>query len=115
MDFKTYQELARRTQNHDLSPRETLEHALCGLSAEVGEVCAIFQKEHQGKALCIKDLKSEIGDVLWMLSELCDVWRLDLGNIAYENIEKLKKRYPEGFDAERSNERYRDGGGKNDR
>ena len=107
MDFKTYQKMARRTQNQELSPRETREHALCGLASEVGEVCGIHQKYLQGKPISLNDLKLEIGDVLWMLAELCDVYRFSLDDIAELNIAKLKKRYPDGFDAERSNARYR--------
>jgi NTP pyrophosphatase (non-canonical NTP hydrolase) len=106
MDFSTYQKLARRTQNKELTPKETLQHALCGLSSEAGEVCGIFQKKLQGKAISLADLKLEIGDVLWMLSELCDVYGFSLDDVAEKNIAKLKKRYPEGFDAERSNRRY---------
>lgn len=106
MDFSTYQKLARRTQNKELTPKETLSHALCGLSSEVGEICGIFQKKFQGKAMSLIDLKLEIGDVLWMLSELCDVYGFNLDDIAEKNIAKLKKRYPEGFDAELSNRRY---------
>ena len=48
MTFKDYQRQARRTQNPNLSPKEQLEHALWGLSAEVGEICGIHQKKHQG-------------------------------------------------------------------
>lgn len=102
MTFSEYQELARRTQNHELNRHSMLDHALWGLSAEVGEVCGLFQKTHQGHSLSRDALSKEIGDVLWMLSELCDVYELDLGEIAEENIEKLRRRYPEGFDAEHS-------------
>ena len=102
MKFNEYQALARRTQNAKLTPREQLEHALWGLSAEVGEVCGIHQKTHQGHSLDAVALRKEIGDCLWFLSELCDVYGFTLDRIAHENIEKLKRRYPEGFSAEHS-------------
>lgn len=38
MTLNEYAALARRTQNPALTPREQLEHALWGLSSEVGEV-----------------------------------------------------------------------------
>ena len=47
-------------------------------------------------------LRKEIGDCLWMLGELCDVYGFDMGAIAEMNIAKLKKRYPLGFTADRS-------------
>ena len=102
MTMREYQELARRTQNPDLTPRECLEHALWGLSAEVGEVCGLHQKTHQGHSMDAVALRKEIGDVLWMVAELCDVYGFDMGAIAEENIAKLRKRYPSGFSNERS-------------
>lgn len=105
MSFKGYQNAARRTQNTALTPRELLEHALWGLSAEVGEICGIHQKKHQGHIINYPNLRKEIGDVCWFLAELCDVYKFDLGMIAEENIAKLRRRYPDGFSAERSIDR----------
>ena len=102
MLINEYQALARRTQNPDLTPREQLEHALWGLSSEVGEVCSLHQKTHQGHPMDANALRKEIGDVLWMLAELCDVYGFTLEGVAEENIAKLRKRYPDGFDAEHS-------------
>lgn len=102
MQMNEYQSLARRTQNPDLTPREQLEHALWGLSSEVGEVCSLHQKTHQGHPMDANALRKEIGDVLWMLAELCDVYGFTMEGVAEENIAKLRKRYPDGFDAEHS-------------
>ena len=100
--FKEYQSAARRTQNPDLTPRERLEHATWLLAAEVGEVLGLHQKKHQGHILNYVELRKEIGDVLWGLAELCDVYKFDMGMIAEENIAKLKRRFPDGFDVEHS-------------
>lgn len=105
MTFAEYQAAARRTQNPDLSINETLEHALWGLASECGEVCGLFQKRLQGHAIDEDAVRKEVGDVLWMLAELCDVLEMGLGQIAEENIEKLKRRYPQGFEKWRSRER----------
>ena len=102
MTFAEYQAAARRTQNPELSINETLEHALWGLASECGEVCGLFQKRLQGHAIEADAVLKEIGDVLWMLAELCDVLEMDLGHVAGENIEKLKRGYPNGFEAWRS-------------
>lgn len=102
MTFKEYQALARRTQRTDLKPGEKLAHAVCGIASEAGEIAGIYQKSMQGHAVDLNELKKEIGDVLWMLAELCDVYGFDMDEVAEENIEKLKKRYPEGFDPEKS-------------
>ena len=44
----------------------------------------------------------EVGDLLWGIAEYCTAkgWSMDV--VAERNIEKLRKRYPEGFDAKRS-------------
>lgn len=102
MKFSEYQALARRTQRTDLTTGEKLAHSVCGVSSEAGEIAGIYQKAIQGHTVDLNDLKKEIGDVLWMLSELCDVYAFDMGEVAKENIEKLKKRYPDGFSEERS-------------
>ena len=102
MTFKDYQEQARRTQNENLTPREQLEHALWGLTSEVGEICGLYQKTHQGHFLDTSALRKEIGDALWFIAELCDVCDFNMSYIAEENIAKLRKRYPDGFNVENS-------------
>lgn len=102
MTFKRYQELAEGTINTDLTENKKLAHALYGLSSETGEISGIFQKELQGHEVRRDDLEGEIGDLLWFAAELCTVFGFDMGEIAQKNINKLKKRYPDGFDEDRS-------------
>lgn len=102
MDFTEYQELARRTQRKDLPLWATREHALFCLGAEVGEVLGIHQKIHQGHPFDETALRLECGDVLWALSELCDVYGFTLEEIAIANIAKLRNRYPVNFTPEQS-------------
>lgn len=107
MDFRTYQMLARRTQNPVLTPDEKRAHALCGLASEIGEIMSLHQHQIQdGRRLDRKELAKEIGDVEWFIAELCDCYNMQMDAIAFENIEKLKKRYPDGFDEERSIHRH---------
>lgn len=104
MRFDEYQVLARRTQNHEISTTERLNHALHGLASEVGEIHGLYQKIYQGHELDESEVVKEMGDVLWFLSELSDCMCIHLGTVASANIEKLLERYPEGegFSAERS-------------
>ena len=102
MNFTQYQTQARRTQYGRLTSDEKLRHALCGLPAEVGEVCRLFQKVYQGHGLNALRVADEMGDVLWFLGELADVLGLSLEDIAQANIDKLRKRYPAGFDEDAS-------------
>lgn len=100
--FQEYQDKAARTINRELDYAQLLRHALFGLASETGEVLGMYQKLYQGHPIDLNNLRKEIGDVLWMLAELCTALHFDLGEIAEENIQKLIKRYPVGFDPERS-------------
>ena len=106
MTGNEYQKLAMRTCSFDQNRYQDVEkmelHALFGLAAEVGEVHDIFQKYYQGHSIEDDKLMEELGNVLWMIAEMCyaNFWELDV--IMEKNIEKLKKRYPDGFDSERS-------------
>lgn len=102
MTINTYQQLAARTINHALDRDEMINHAVFGLSGEVGEISSLFQKVYQGHELNESDLRKEIGDVAWMLAELCTAYGWDMEQVYIENIEKLRKRFPKGFDPERS-------------
>lgn len=97
-----YQLLAARTINSDLDENQTLKHGLFGLASEAGEVLGLFQKMYQGHDIDPDKLKKELGDVLWMIAEICTSLNYSLGEIANLNIDKLRKRYPDGFSAERS-------------
>jgi len=102
MTITQYQELAARTINRELNTSQMTRHALFGLASETGEVLGMYQKAYQGHKINHDDLRKEIGDVCWMLAELCTVHGWSLEDVCRENIEKLKKRYPEGFDPDRS-------------
>lgn len=107
MTLNEYQGLAERTVNKKLTWQEMRAHALHGLVAEVGEIHSIYQKAYQGHTIDFEQLKEEIGDLLWFVAELCDTLGVKMDDVAARNIEKLRKRYPEGFDEERSRNRER--------
>ena len=44
----------------------------------------------------------ECGDILWMLAELLTAKGYTLDDVARMNIDKLRARYPDGFDTEHS-------------
>lgn len=102
MDANTYQKMAARTINPNISSIGQVDHALKGMVSEIGEINGIYQKVYQGHAIDYKHLKKELGDLLWFIAEYCTALGWDLGDIMQMNIEKLKDRYPEGFTTERS-------------
>lgn len=103
MKLNEYQQLAMRTccipyeQKKDM-----LRHAVFGLASEAGEVAGLLQKEYQGHTIDREHAKKELGDCLWMIAEACQALDLDMAEVATCNIDKLRKRFPDGFSAERS-------------
>lgn len=97
-----YQTLAARTIAPGMSQEDILNHALHGLSAEVGEIHSLFQKMYQGHSVDDEHFKKELGDLFWFAAEACTAKGWDMGDVAILNILKLKSRYPNGFEAERS-------------
>lgn len=108
MYLNEYQALAARTINKDLSNAQKAAHALHGMVAEVGELHGIYQKIYQGHSGDLEHIKKELGDLLWFIAEYCTSFNWNLEDIAQMNIEKLKARYPEGFDADHSLNRASD-------
>ena len=97
MDFTKYQRGAARTiQAHD-KPHELINHVL-GLSGETGEVVEHVKKHlYHGRDLDLDMVAEELGDVLWYVAALCTTLGLSMDGIAFENLSKLRERYPDGF------------------
>ena len=96
-----YQRMAMRTAGEDKS--QFLDNAIMGLCGEVGECADIVKKHHfQGHDLDCEKLKDELSDVCWYVALLATALGLNLEDVMIHNVEKLKKRYPDGFDKARS-------------
>lgn len=102
MTFEEYQELASRTIPTQLRRGQEF-HALHGMVGEIGELHSIYQKRYQGHFEDTDEhRKKELGDLLWFIAEYCTGCGWSLDEIARLNIDKLKSRYPEGFESDRS-------------
>lgn len=102
MTANEYQLLAARTINHNLFPSQLEMHALHGMVGEIGELHGLYQKVYQGHAFDPEHAKKELGDLAWFMAEYCTACRWDLDEIFQMNIDKLRARYPDGFDADHS-------------
>lgn len=122
MTGNEYQKLAMRTNDHESSYR--LASALCragnkgdvdfggfmmaclGLSGEVGEFNDTMKKIvfHEADFDEVH-LKKELGDICWYVAMMCESFGWKLEDILQMNIDKLKKRYPDGFDVKKANNR----------
>ena len=99
-----YQKQAMRTLNPDLSkPEGMLIDGALGLAGEAGEVVDLVKKWYaQGHDLKRDLIFEELGDVCWALAEVATALDIELEEVMQRNLEKLRKRYPEGFEVKRS-------------
>lgn len=104
-----YQKLAMRTCSIPYGHKyDMMNHALLGLTSEAGEAAGILQKVYQGHPNPIEDLPEqihlirELGDCLWMIAEALEAIGSDMETAMDMNIRKLKDRYPEGFESDKS-------------
>lgn len=119
MNGKEYQELAMRTYDGYAMNRlssnvmsatfyETaaLLNGVLGLTGEAGEVSDLVKKGifHE-KGIDREHLEKELGDVMWYIALICQTCGFDLDDIMQMNVDKLKARYPEGFDVVKANNR----------
>lgn len=103
MTINEYQKLAMTTLNPDLDKKDVLINGVMGLCGESGEVIDIVKKHlAQGHELDKEKIIKELGDVAWYMAEIATVLDVELEDVLVQNIEKLKKRYPEGFSTEKS-------------
>lgn len=74
-----------------------------GLSGEVGEFNDMVKKWifHE-KPMDMEHAKKELGDVLWYVAMVCHSFGWNMDEVMQMNVDKLKARYPEGFDVNRS-------------
>lgn len=105
-DLNSYQQDALRTARVDPEApllRIDIARDGLGLTGEAGEVADILKKYiGHGHALDREKVVKELGDVLWYVAVLAHRMGWTLEDVALVNIEKLRKRYPDGFSSERS-------------
>lgn len=110
LTLNDYQALSDRTSRftdgHHRPLEERVVIAALGLAGEAGEVADIIKKmAGHGHALDRERLKDELGDVLWYIAELSVAIGLTLEEVGLANVDKLRRRYPEGFSHEASKNR----------
>lgn len=104
MNFSEYQHQAMRTCSlKDFDGLGALQNAALGLAGEAGEFAdAIKKASFQGHEINKTHLAEEVGDILWYCALAAEALGVDLADIAGSNINKLMRRYPNGFERERS-------------
>tara|TARA_R100001594_G_scaffold150317_1_gene210995 strand:- start:797 stop:1126 length:330 start_codon:yes stop_codon:yes gene_type:complete len=83
----TYIEFTRKTAKYP--KRREKEYLMLGLMNEAGEVGGAFKKEIRDRVDNTDLIIDELGDVLWYLTRLCDVYNLKISELMVNNIDKL--------------------------
>lgn len=105
MTLNEYQQAAQRTASTN-TPSAKIENGILGLCGETGEVADLLKKYlFQGHELCREKMIKECGDVIWYAAELAAGLGMTLEEVCRINLSKLRRRYPDGFDPERSRHR----------
>lgn len=122
MTGNDYQKLAMRTNDHEssyrlakalmkVSNRGDIDFggfmmACLGLSGEIGEFNDMMKKVIFHEADYDEEhAKKELGDICWYVAMMCESFGWTLDDILQMNVDKLKQRYPDGFDVKRANNR----------
>ena len=99
MNINDYQYEAMRTLNPALDIKDVLINSVMGLCGESGEAIDIVKKWlMQGHDLDKEHLIKELGDVAWYLAEAATALDIPLETVFQGNLDKLRQRFPNGFD-----------------
>ena len=108
MDALNYQSCAARTlidrPDFKLTDEEIMiVWVTIGITGEAGELSeAVKHGIFHRHVLDLKNIQEELGDLIWYIAALCTKLNFSLSDIMEQNIAKLKKRYPNGYNPEDS-------------
>ncbi len=97
MTLKEYQELCKRTAKKFESPEKEIMTWGLGIAGEAGDVAGCIKKTFAHDNDQTQGIIENIGDTLWYAAMICNFFSWDMDKILNENIEKLNKRFPDGF------------------
>ena len=103
MNMDEYQNLCFRTWNQGGTIRDQIINAALGIAGESGEWAEGMKKwlYHSHK----QPFTNELGDLLYYIAIEAGLLGVTMEELAYRNVEKLRKRYPDGFSKESSQNR----------
>ena len=86
----TYKDFTRKTAKYP--KRREKEYLMIGLMNEAGEVGGAYKKEIRDRVDNTELIIDELGDVLWYLQRLCDVYDIKISELMVNNMDKLFNR-----------------------
>lgn len=96
MTFDEYQNEALKT----LQTGADIVYLASKLTIEAAEVAQpVIKWRYHGRAFEVSDIAEELGDLLWYMATLADAFGMTLEDVAQGNIDKLRKRHGEKYNA----------------
>ena len=102
INLKDYQRLCRATAKKFKNKNTELVNWGLGVSGEAGDLAGCIKKTVFHNNNQAQGIMENIGDTMWYIAMICNCLGWDLEDVLRENIIKLKKRYPQGFDEKRA-------------
>lgn len=97
ISLKEYQELCKTTAKVHKSKKDQLANWGLGVAGEIGDLVGCIKKTIYHNNNQEEGIRENIGDTMWYLAMICNNLKWNFEEILEENVEKLMKRYPEGF------------------
>ena len=93
-----YIKLAQKTANEET---DNMNHYIIGLTCETGEVAHLHKADIiYGRPYDREEMVLEMSDLCWYLANMIRLLDSSWEELWEKNIEKLMKRYPDGFTKE---------------
>lgn len=103
MDTNTYSKEAIKTAPENLDDNELQMNAVIGLVGESAEILDLYKKfKYQGHPFDKEKVIDELGDTLWYANLLIKALSTTWEEVFDSNIKKLRSRYGEHFNSEKS-------------
>ena len=99
-DLKEYQKLCKATARTFETPQHEILTWGLGIAGEAGDIAGCIKKTYAHDNDQRKGIRENIGDTLWYAAMICNFFDWDMQEVLKENIDKLRKRFPEGFTTE---------------
>lgn len=106
--LQKYQQFCSSTSKEFDSKNSEIANWGLGVAGEAGDIAGCIKKTIFHNNDQIQGIRENIGDTMWYIAMICNFYNWNLEDILEENMNKLKQRYPNGFDeqkAQRNNTR----------
>lgn len=98
-NLKEYQKFCLKVAKLDFqNKQEELADWGLGAAGEAGDLAGCIKKTLFHKNDQTAGIRENIGDVMWYLAMICNHFNWDFDQVLGENVDKLSKRYPQGFE-----------------